>query len=178
MRGPGFVPFGERFRRKIDFAGPVMPGMATACHVWTAAAHRLGYGTMKRAGRMMRATHVAWELATGAPVPTGLCALHRCDNPRCVNAEHLFLGTRGDNNADRIRKGRTVRGDLRGERNGRAKLTADDVVEMRRLRSRGRSFNQIGRAYGIAKQVARRAVIGLSWGHVSETADDSPARGV
>lgn len=55
----------------------------------------------------------SWELSKG-PIPNNLCCLHECDNPPCVNPDHLFLGTRGDNNTDCMLKGRTAKGDKNG----------------------------------------------------------------
>jgi len=70
---------------------------------------RQGYGRKKVGSRTVLAHRHAWELANGL-VPEGLCVLHRCDNPPCINPDHLFLGTRADNNADRDAKGRSKRG--------------------------------------------------------------------
>ncbi len=66
---------------------------------------RSGHRRISFEGRMWLAHRVAWLIEKG-PVPDGLCVLHRCDNPPCVNPEHLFLGTVQDNNADRDAKGR------------------------------------------------------------------------
>ena len=72
----------------------------------------------------LRAHRVSWELFRGA-IPDGLHVLHRCDNPACVNPEHLFLGTATDNMADKYRKGRQAR----GEGVARPKLTEAKVRE-------------------------------------------------
>lgn len=75
------------------------------CLVWTGRVDEKGYGrTGSRNGGAHRA---AWIAANGA-IPRGVCVLHRCDNPPCVNVAHLFLGTVADNNRDRHAKGRTV----------------------------------------------------------------------
>lgn len=97
------------------------------------------------------AHRVSWELHNG-PIPEGMCVLHRCDNPPCVNPDHLFLGTQLDNIADRVRKGRN--GDLSGQNNGRAKLTSEQVLEMRSRHRGGESYRVLGIAFGV------------SWGHV------------
>jgi hypothetical protein len=64
-----------------------------------------GYGIQQFQGKVWRAHRLAWTLAYG-PIPDDLCVLHHCDNRSCVNVDHLFLGTRGDNARDMVAKGR------------------------------------------------------------------------
>jgi HNH endonuclease len=167
MGSPWLTPFEERFRQKINYNGLTMPRIATPCHEWTGATSGPGYGLVNRGGRMVRATHIAWELATGKPVPPGLCALHHCDNPRCVRSEHLFIGTRGDNNRDRVMKGRHVSGDFKGSNNPMARLTELDVIEMRRAYANGDNCRSIAARYGISMEHARRTIVGESWSHLT-----------
>jgi hypothetical protein len=90
----------ERFAAKIAVR-------ESGCIEWTAAADRLGYGRFGIGKKVYLSHRVAWEWERG-PIPSGLCVLHRCDNPRCVNVAHLFLGTRADNTSDMLAKGRGV----------------------------------------------------------------------
>jgi len=87
------------------FMDYVLPEPNSGCWLWTGSRDRKGYGQLRIDGGLKYATHVSLALA-GRQVPTGLQACHRCDNPGCVNAEHLFIGTQKDNTADMIRKGR------------------------------------------------------------------------
>ena len=83
------------------------------CWLWTGSKQHNGYGRMhliidgKRT--MQQAHRIAWSIHHRLPILDGLWVLHRCDNPPCVNPEHLFLGTRSDNMQDASRKGRIPR---------------------------------------------------------------------
>lgn len=82
---------------------------AGECLEWTAGKDANGYGRIGlRKHNTMLAHRCAWEIATTEPIPEGLCVCHHCDNPKCVRLEHLFLGTKADNTADMMRKGRQV----------------------------------------------------------------------
>lgn len=88
----------ERFLEKFDFS-------PSGCWEWKAGLHTAGYGAISVSGKKEGAHRVAYELFVG-PIGEGLCVLHTCDNPPCVNPEHLFLGTLVENNRDRDAKGR------------------------------------------------------------------------
>jgi hypothetical protein len=75
------------------------------CWWWTGSIMSSGYGHFKMAGGMVGSHRASWQLAFG-PIPEGLFVLHHCDNQRCVNPEHLFLGTHADNVRDCVAKGR------------------------------------------------------------------------
>jgi hypothetical protein len=82
------------------------------------------------------------------PISDGMFVCHRCDNPPCVNPSHLFLGTPADNVHDRDLKGRQAR--QRGQANGRARLTDDDVREIRRLAG-SMLQREIGARFGVSQ---------------------------
>jgi hypothetical protein len=135
------------------------------CILWTGALTRAGgYGTLGEGGtsrRMIGAHRYAWERVNGA-VPDGLFVLHRCDNPRCVNVAHLWLGTAADNSADMVAKGRNPR----GEKVVGAKLT-DDAV--RRIRScPGKSTFALARQFHVAEATIYAVRKGLTWRHVTD----------
>jgi HNH endonuclease len=77
----------------------------TGCHLWTGHRDPRGYGIIAIGETARFAHRMAWESVNGL-IPDGMILMHTCDNPPCCNLEHLALGTRGDNNRDRVKKGR------------------------------------------------------------------------
>jgi hypothetical protein len=89
-----------------QFEAFISPKPNSGCWLWSGSLDRKGYGQIRVPGGVLRcATHVALELA-GRALPAGMIACHRCDNPSCVNPDHLFHGTHKDNTHDMMRKGR------------------------------------------------------------------------
>lgn len=154
----------ERFWSKVDKSGE--------CWLWTACLNETGYGMVYFEGRARRAHRVSWVLTYGA-VPAGACVLHRCDTPACVNPAHLWLGTLAENTADMLAKGRASTGALhamrkrktqaRGERQGHAKLTTDQVVA---IRADTRLMRLIAADYGVCLSVICEIRQRKSWSHV------------
>lgn len=118
------------------------PEPNTGCWLWIdRSGDRYGQFWWGRGRRPARANRMAWELTHGQ-IPVGMFVCHRCDNPACVNPDHLFLGTCADNVRDMMRKGRNfakTKPDsyARGERQGSAKLTGSQVMEIRAKRASG-----------------------------------------
>jgi len=131
------------------------------CLLWQGAKTEDGYGYFRaRNGGVHLCHRHAWELMNGS-IPPGLCVLHRCDVPSCINIDHLFLGTPQDNMRDMVNKGRaSVRP---GESNPRAYLTYTLVKEMRILFDNGMSTTDVARHYGIPRSTASNVVYRYNW---------------
>ena len=114
-----------------------------------------GYPRLSRNGKTLYAHRVAWEQANG-PIPNGLCVLHRCDNRRCVNVDHLFLGTPADNSADMAQKGRGTR----GERNRHAKLTWEQASA---IRASTEMTHVLAVRYGVCRATVKFIRAGKTW---------------
>jgi hypothetical protein len=102
------------------------------CWLWDRPHKQHKYGILKVGKKLMFAHRFSWEIHNGT-IPKDLDVLHRCDNPSCVNPEHLFLGTHQQNMKDRNNKGRQAF--LKGSKNGQAILTEDQVIKIREFRS-------------------------------------------
>ena len=81
--------------------------MPNGCIEWVGGRSTRGYGYVSVLGKSMKTHRAAWQIANG-PIPEGLLICHKCDNPPCINPDHLFLGTYTDNNRDKAQKGRHV----------------------------------------------------------------------
>lgn len=116
-----------------------------------------GYGQKGRGGKVYLAHRLAWQDANG-PIPDGMFVCHKCDNPPCINVDHLFLGTPADNAADMARKGRGS--GAKGLRNKNAKLTDEQVACIREryepnshpARRTGRSSTELAAEFGVTPQ--------------------------
>jgi hypothetical protein len=137
-----------------------------SCWEWNAAADGLGYGRWWFRDAVRLSHRVAWEITHG-PIPDGLCVLHRCDNPKCVRPDHLFLGTQGDNIRDMHAKKRAK--PARGELSSRAKLTSEQVRDIwARYTGKHGEQTKLAKEYGVSSHQISMIVGGKSWLHLFE----------
>ena len=146
----------ERFLEKVS------PEPNTGCWLWTSTKGTGGYGAFWFRRRTRLAPRVALLLFRNIDVPRGVSVCHHCDQPACVNPDHLFVGTALDNIRDMELKGRRAR----GTRIARAKLTDDDVREIRRRTAAGESQERVGRSFGIVQTAVSAIVHRKTWRHV------------
>ncbi len=132
------------------------------CWLWKGSVGRGGYGRARFLKRRVHPAHrVAWLLTKGA-VPQGLFVCHRCDNPLCVNPNHLFLGKPSDNSADMVRKGRS----LQGERHPQRKITMQDVLRIRQKRmDHCLDAKEEAIRLGVTPSHIRSVARGVTWKH-------------
>lgn len=183
--------YSDAFKQSDIARFSALVNAAGECYEWTGGVTNKGYGKLKINGKTMLAHRVSWIIENG-PIPNNLWVLHRCDNPLCTRAEHLFLGTAADNSADMVSKGRQSRGlkhslskrgtEARGDSNGArlhperlargaanpaTKLTKEQVLEIRRLRSAENiSASKVGVIFGVAKSTILRIEKRHIWAHL------------
>ena len=137
----------------------------SGCWLWTSCGRGYGgQGSFKFEGKTFGAHRFAWELVKG-PIPHGMCVLHKCDVPKCVNPDHLFIGTQVENIQDRDKKERQAR----GEKVTVSKLTAEQVLAIRADR---RSDKAIADDYGVFFTAISKIKRRITWKHIPPHCDD------
>jgi hypothetical protein len=155
----------DRFNAAIEKQGD------DGCWLWTKrSTTSYGYGQLWEGRKRWEAHRLSWTIHRG-PIPAGMCVCHRCDVPQCVNPDHLFLGNQRDNLRDMLLKGRAHEGYRKEPPNGvmnhKAKLTDDDIREIRRRYMSGESLRQLGRAYNVWFTTIHQIVLRKTWPHVT-----------
>jgi hypothetical protein len=132
-----------------------IPEPNSGCWIWLGGLTH-GYGSM-RIGRGTDRVHRVMWLATHGEIPRGMCVLHHCDNPACCNPDHLYIGTKADNARDMFKRNRVSR---RGINNGRAKLTPEQVKDIRASK-----LNQqiLANCYGVTQGTISHIQLGIAW---------------
>lgn len=147
------------------FESRFIPEPMSGCWLWFGACDARFYGKMNLGGGIyVKAHRLSFVLFKG---PLSANACHHCDNPACVNPDHLFDGTRSENTLDSWRKGRRVH--IRtpmGEANNKAKLTAPKVIEIRARLAQGDPVARIALEHGVTVQSIYYVRHGQTWKHL------------
>lgn len=146
-------PLATRFWGKVE--------KTPTCWLWTASITGAGYGQigLGRKGDGRGDSHrISWMLHNGS-IPNGQQVLHQCDNKRCVNPAHLYLGTRFDNIRDALERGQKATGSSCSF----AKLKAEDVPKVRQLRKEGWTFSKLAAEFNVSQSVVKRVVYEVSY---------------
>lgn len=153
MNPPEYTSLPKRFWDKVEV------NEETGCWEWTATRSSI-YGRFQLAGKLLQAHRVSAADFYG-PVPEGMHALHHCDIERCVNPKHIYYGTNQDNSDDRGLRGLGIR----GERNGTVKLTAANVLEIRKL-AKNHTQRYLGNLFGVTQANIQYITSRSTWTHI------------
>ncbi len=139
----------ERFWRFVD-------KKPEGCWTWTGSRGKRPYGNLEIKAVPYAAHRISYVLHTGESLMSGVCVLHRCDNPACVNPEHLFLGGPRENTIDCLMK----------NRHGTSTLTADNVREIRKLFGTTQQY-KIAKRFGVSPSTISEIKHGEKWWFVT-----------
>jgi hypothetical protein len=136
------------------------------CIEWTWALNTYGYGTVRRNKRDFVVHRLVWEKIKGS-IPEGMFICHTCDNPKCVNIDHLFMGTPGDNIRDCVKKGRHKSNfpHHKGEKHPSAKITSEQVLA---IRCDTDSQRNIAKKHGISQGLVSHVRLNKAWQHINQ----------
>jgi hypothetical protein len=162
---PAHTPIEKRFWERIQKQATVTsPHVSTPCWLWTGGKKSNGYGVLGNLGKLVHVHRLSYQLHYG-DLPMGkphVC--HHCDNPACVNPEHLFAGDDRDNGEDRANKGRNVIPDNNGAKNPAAILTAEKVLAIRaRHDGKHGSISRLAREFGVDRTTVSLIVKRKTW---------------
>ena len=139
-------PIEERFWKYVQ--------KTNSCWLWTGAMDANGYGTIRIKKKTHRSHVLSWSMKNGLLLPPkGMCVCHTCDNPSCVNPDHLFIGTRKDNTHDMVLKKRMRVGTL----------SPSDVYKIRELHALGHSYKDLAIDFKIHPQSIANIILEKSW---------------
>ena len=152
----------ERFWAKVDKGGE--------CWEWTGSLDTRGYGSFHLNRKVILSHRLSYVLHHPITIDLleghrEICVCHRCDNRKCINPSHLFLGTSADNHRDCVSKGRGV--DNRGENHGRSKLTETQVREIRiKYANGGVTYQQLALEYEVNHTTISKIIHRKCWKHI------------
>lgn len=143
----------EKIYSRVDKSG--------ACWIWLGGTDKNGYGLFRLQGKTVRVTRAVWKLHNKAPLRESQHVLHHCDNPRCVNPDHLFVGTHAQNMADMADKHRAYK--PAGTLNPTALLNYAKAQEIREESAKGVTQGILATRYGVSRGAIYHILAGRTW---------------
>lgn len=141
--------------------------IGTQCWNWTSGIDAYGYGSIRISGKAFKAHRLSYVLLSKpheiTEIPSEMCICHRCDNRRCVNPDHLWVGTKSENTIDMLNKGRNIIGELAGNA-----IAANGIVlEIREKYATGEfTIAMLSDEYGMSLKGVHSIIIGTTWAHI------------
>jgi hypothetical protein len=155
----------ERFWKKVEKRED------NECWPWTATTFSKGYGNFRvggRDGRKHGAHRVSLAIKIGYMPEPNEFACHRCDNPICVNPEHLYLGDKTTNMKDKMQRGRCRNGQVKGAKTHNSKLNYELAANIRDEYKKGKGVSALGRQFGVTRDSIYKVINGHRWADGSE----------
>lgn len=160
LRGVDFI----RTLKNHFFKYVPVPENDNDCMEWLGYVNPSGYGKLMHNLKSLRAHRISYKIFIGE-IPSDKEVCHSCDNTKCINPNHLFLGTHQDNMKDMIKKQRWE--PLRGNQRNDRKLCENDIIVIRDYLSSEKTYSEIAKFYQVDKSTIRRIVLKKSWRHVA-----------
>lgn len=169
IRLPEVPEANEKTKRKIKKFTYI--NTRTGCWEWQKYKNELGYGYTSYRGKQLKAHRVSWIVFRGE-IPSGVCVLHKCDNPKCVNPDHLYLGSMKDNVRDMMERGRNGYGVMDGMKQHNAKFTNEDVLWIRAQECTWENCKEFALKFGASPHTIWNIFRRKTWKHLHDQSEN------